>query len=862
VEIARCVAAAEAALGSDDLARAQAALARLGELASDNEQLGPLRYRLEEMEARLAREAKLAQLAATVREHLGREDVEAAGRAIEEALGIDSEDLEIQALAERVQARRQEREGARRAALERRAAHAQARLAAGDLAGALAEFAALLAEDPNLEVAASGLAEARARQEANPAREAAIARQAALQGRVVEGRLRLAEGDPAGAIECFEAVLREDAEHAEAQRGLAEARQRREAIEAQVAAAARRAALEARVAAGRLRLSAGDVAGAIERFEAVLAEDASQAEARREHEESRGRLTAIAERAGAAARRATLDAQVAEAQRQLAAGDLVGPVERLEAVLRDDASHAGAQRALEDARARRNAREAELQEAGRRAALDAGVAEAQARLAAGDLAGAIQRFEAVLRDDGSHAEAQRGLGEARDRLAALEGREAEARAKLAAGDLTAAIHRFEAILRDDRAHAGARAGLAEAHKRQAAQLARETEISTALAVLEATLQEQDLEMVQAALAWLVDLAPEHPQLGALRQRITEHRERVEEDREQVAREALADAGRFIREGQVDRALEALARARTLAPQHPDLPKLERQAQRIAAGREDRLRGLLASAQSALDRDDVEGARRAVRDALGLDARHQEALAVQERVEARGRELTESRRADELAAEVGRLLEQGSLDDSVARLVELRGLAPGHRALGDLESRVEEARRAQAEKATALVSAVEAALGKDDLAAAGAAVAKLAELAPTHTRLAALRQRIQARRSDPQQIAREALEEAARLIRESRPERVAEVLERVRAVAPDHPQIAKIEAQAQKVLEAREARLRVRSLVDRARKLQVRSEFKEALALAEEAVKLAPDDAAALRLRDDLAEQARKEKRSK
>ncbi len=77
---------------------------------------------------------------------------------------------------------------------------------------------------------------------------------------------------------------------------------------------------------------------------------------------------------------------------------------------------------------------------------------------------------------------------------------------------------------------------------------------------------------------------------------------------------------------------------------------------------------------------------------------------------------------------------------------------------------------------------------------------------------------------------------------------------MRAVSPEHPQIAKLESQAQKVLEARDVRLRVRDLIDRARKLQVKGEFEEGLALAEEAVRLTPDDGRALRLRDDLAEQ--------
>src|SRR3989304_3647555 len=48
-------------------------------------------------------------------------------------------------------------------------------------------------------------------------------------------------------------------------------------------------------------------------------------------------------------------------------------------------------------------------------ALEAPVAEGRLRLSEGDLIGAIERFEAVLREDGAHAEAQPGLREARER---------------------------------------------------------------------------------------------------------------------------------------------------------------------------------------------------------------------------------------------------------------------------------------------------------------------------------------------------------------------------------------------------------------------------------------------------------------
>jgi hypothetical protein len=214
-----------------------------------------------------------------------------------------------------------------------------------------------------------------------------------------------------------------------------------------------------------------------------------------------------------------------------------------------------------------------------------------------------------------------------------------------------------------------------------------------------------------------------------------------------------------------------------------------------------VRALIASARDLLSRDDLDAAQRAVLGALAIDARHPEALAAQEGVQARRRELAEARAAQ-------------------------------------------------------MVAAVEGALAGDDLTAVETAFAQLHELAPAHPLIPSLQERIQTRREqvDPELLVKNALEEAGRLIREMRPERVPEVLARVRAVAPQHPELAKLEAQAQKVLGARDVRARVRELVDRARQLQFRGKHAEALALAEEAVGLAPDDGPTLRLRDDLAEQ--------
>jgi hypothetical protein len=928
VEVARRVAAVEAALGGQDLAGARAALARLAELEPEHAQIGSLRRRLEETEAQVALRGRVTVIAASVRQLLSRDDLEAAGRAVEEALALDGEDAESRALLARVHARREERERGSRAQLERRVAQAQARLDSGDLLGAIEQFEGVLAEEQGHEGATRGLAEAGARRTALDSREAAAARQAAIDDLVAAGKLRLAEGDLVGGIERFEAALREDGSHAaaqrelgeaqkrraaldaqekeaarraaldaqvtegrlrlsqgdligaiqqfegvlaeegghdEARRALAEARQRHETLEDRVAAERHHAALESRVAAGRQRLSTGDVAGAIEHLEGVLAEDQGHAEARRTLAEARERLTAIEGRVTAASQRAALEARVAAAQARLTAGDLAGAIERFEGVVRDEATHAAAVRGLEEARGQRVVREAKEQETVRRAAFDARVAEAQARLAAGDLVGAIERFEVILKEDGAHAAARRGLGEARERWAALDARVAEARAGMTAGNLAGVIERLESVLRDDETHAAARQGLAEARQRLAAQRAREVEVGTALSALEGALQQPDLDAVQAAFTWVVELAPDHPQRTSLEERIAEHRERIEEDREQTAREGLADAGRLIREGQPERSLEVLAQVRALAPQHPDLPKLERQARRLVGTRGERIGGLVASVGQALERGDLDAAQRGIQEALAIDAKHPGILAAQERLQERV-QATARERVGGLVASVGQALERGDLDAAQREVQEALTIDAKHPEVLAAQARVQQRVQAHARetdqtgRADDLAAEARRLLEEGKLDESEARQAELRDLAPTHPQLGPLKIRLQARRNDPDTLVKNGLDEAAKLIREGRPERVAAVLAKVRAVAPQNPQLDKLEAQAQKVLEARDVRGRVRDLLDRARKLQAKGEVAEGLALAEEAVKLTPDDGRALRLRDDLAEQLQEARR--
>src|SRR5581483_8824869 len=113
-------------------------------------------------------------------------------------------------------------------------------------------------------------------------------------------------------------------------------------------------------------------------------------------------------------------------------------------------------------------------------------------------------------------------------------------------------------------------GDAEARTLQERVQAREREV--VVGRVRAALDAADPVAAQAALIRLAAVTPQHPELPALRARLTEVRDRV-------VREALAEADKGLRDGALDRLSAALGRVRAVAPDHPQLAKLEAQAQR-------------------------------------------------------------------------------------------------------------------------------------------------------------------------------------------------------------------------------------------------------------------------------------------
>ncbi len=153
------------------------------------------------------------------------------------------------------------------------------------------------------------------------------------------------------------------------------------------------------------------------------------------------------------------------------------------------------------------------------------------------------------------------------------------------------------------------------------------------AAIEAALAAGDDARARQELQLATQAAPGHPRLGEMGAKISQARTARElarsigEARARLAAGALTEAGQW------------LARAQKVAPQAPEVAELRHEIERAADGREqerDRQRrgaAALAQAREALRAGSVDGAMRAVTEALSLDPSDGDALALRAEVEA-------------------------------------------------------------------------------------------------------------------------------------------------------------------------------------------------------------------------------------
>jgi len=261
--------------------------------------------------------------------------------------------------------------------------------------------------------------------------------------------------------------------------------------------------------------------------------------------------------------------------------------------------------------------------------------------------------------------------------------------------------------------------------------------------------------------------------------------------------AFAEGREALARGDVGRAVERLTTVLTQDPAHTEARRGLAEARARLAQRE-RIDAMVESARDRLERDAIEAAQRDVQAVLRIEPDNAEAHTLWER--------------------------------SLARVRELRSAGSGETA----------------PRAPAAAPPLAAPPLRREVAPAGPADAKPLDEAPRSA-------------AHPQEQFREPLEAAERLIREGRPDRALETLRDLLARTPDRPpppELARLAAQAERAATERDVRARVRALVDHAMKLSLQGNLPEALAAAEEAVVLAPADARALRLRDELGDRLR------
>lgn len=384
----------------------------------------------------------------------------------------------------------------------------------------------------------------------------------------------------------------------------------------------------------------------------------------------------------------------------------------------------------------------------------------------------------------------------RDRARALL---TSAQARLGRDEVDDAASDLEEALKLDPSAIGAEALLERIRVRRR-EVKRQRRLERLVADATRLLEAGRFQACLALVSQLVTLEPTHPAAQELRAR-AETGLREAEARRTAVRDALAEGRAALLARDWPRAIERLeallGRDATNAEARRSLAEA-----RARLAQQERTAAMLDSARARLERDEIEAAERDVQAVLRHEPENAGALELSERLWVRRRDLQRAR-------------------PHVAAPADAAAAVPSAGA----EPTLAEASRAEPPAVTS--------------APRGAETPTAPDTAARHDAPSA---------DDQIQLA---IRDAERLIREGRPDRALDALADARAFAPDHPRVAKLAAQAERAGHERDVRTRVRALIDRGRQASLEGKLKDALSAAEEAVALAPDDARALRLRDEL-----------
>jgi len=225
--------------------------------------------------------------------------------------------------------------------------------------------------------------------------------------------------------------------------------------------------------------------------------------------------------------------------------------------------------------------------------------------------------------------------------------------------------------------------------------------------------EEGLQTVRAALSE----APDHPRLLLLQTELenalqAESASTVEQTPEQSPQQTaqneaeqqltatLGQARQLRRQGELEQSLALVQETLTRYPDNADLLGLQQELQATIDDLERRRQSasFLATAQHALQENNLDASRQALEQGLALMPEHQELLALRDQIEARQAALDNERQAAELYQHAQQALQQEQLDTALGNIEQALQLLPQDEQLTTLHTRIQERIRAVQEQA--------------------------------------------------------------------------------------------------------------------------------------------------------------------
>ena len=525
---------------------------------------------------------------------------------------------------------------------------------------------------------------------------------------------------------------------------------------------------------------------------------------------------------------------LAEAKGHLRSGDLDGSLARITealALVNNDQELLSLRRTVEDAIARRRKVDALL---------------AQARQLEDDERwdDSLTLINKGLSIDPQNAALQASKTRVEDRLrktriAAADNAVEKATAELKAGELSRSLSTIQHELQSFPGHSG----LLKLRREVLGAIDRATKTNEILANATAKANAGDLEASRQLLAEGLRLAPTNDGLVTLQKRVdVEMRERIEQQVEDIV--AQAEAAK--EKGELEHGLDLIANGLKLTPGNAKLLELQSDlgSQLDEQNRRKKeVEALLATAHKAMDADAPKDALRAVEQVLARLPNQPDALALKAAAQGRLDELDAQVQAAECLRDAERELVEGHLEKARQKVSEGLENMPGDTALTALKTKIENKVRTR-RQVLDLMSSARAKQKEGAFQEGLGLLDKAHDLDPQNAEILTLREEItrQAQRQANEQHALKLKREAKKALDNGNLDESRALIEQALVLVPGHPQLVALRKQLEaKAAEAEQRHQKISSLVSRAHAKQSRGDLVGGLALAEQALRIAPED---------------------